>query len=77
MSAIWTREDERLYGERLGTAEFEREAYRRSKIRRELDCGHSIPAGIGYLYTVAKLRGIRSLIQTRTCDFCMRSRNRY
>lgn len=74
---MWTREHERLYGDRTGELEFRRIDDRRSKRLRALDCGHTIPAGLPYRYTVSKTRGIHGLQQTAECDYCMRAGSVY
>lgn len=73
----WTAEMERLYGDRLGSTEFERAEIRHSSRLRDLACGHRIDCREPYRYYVAKLHGVDGLLQVTQCDFCMRSGNRY
>lgn len=60
-----------------GRVEFSRVDYRRTKRRRWLDCHCVIDPGEPYRYSVAKVVGIRELIQSELCDFHMREDSRY
>lgn len=57
--------------------EFERTEMRKTKNRRKLDCGHTIPPRDEYRYYVAKLYQVPGLVQVTMCDVCMRHGNHY
>lgn len=56
---------------------FYRSETRRTRLKRDCDCGHVIDGSEPYRYQVGKLTGATRLFQRYDCEFCARDDSRY
>lgn len=60
-----------------GEWSFYRQETRHTRLKRHMDCEHTIDGGEPYRYQVGKIVGATRLFQRYDCEFCARSDNSY